>query len=477
MPPSIGTQIRATLYTTPKKYQIQGVRFLEGLGGRGILGDDMGLGKTYQAIAWKALHREILSTVVVCPATLKEHWCRQFRFHAALGAEVLEGETPYKPNQPIAIINYEILAKAVWDPKDKRKLFPRFPWVEMLRSLDPKLIIIDEFHYIKTRQALRTKACVQLAKGCPHIIPLSGTPINNRPVEFFPTLQLVAPKDFSSFWKFAFQYCDPKPGFRGRGWDFSGASNLDELHIRVSKYMIRRLKTEVAKELPPKIRTTLPICITNKKEYQKAEEDFLGWLEKMSGKEAALRAAGAVGLTRLGALKRLAAEGKLKAAVRWIEDYLEESGEKLIVFCVHRKILEALLEHFPTSASIHGGVDASKRQAEVDRFENDPKCRTFLGQLKAAGVGLDGLHRAASSVLFLELGWSFADHEQAEDRALRIGTVADSINIYYLLARDTVDEKIMVLLEKKHDICNKVLDGKIREVLGLTTPEEESHAK
>lgn len=463
MCPSIGSRMRGVLYSTPKKYQIQGVRFLEQLNGRGILGDDMGLGKTFQAIAWRALHPEIMFTVVVCPATLKEHWQRQFRSHAALGAEVLEGQEPYKPRMAIAIINYEILAQL--EPGCDRKK-PVFPWVNLLRAMGPTLVILDEFHYIKTRKALRTQACVQLTRGCPHIIACSGTPINNRPIEFFPTLQITAPRDFTSFWNYAFQYCDPKPGFRGRGWDFTGASNLDELHLRVSQYMIRRLKRDVAKELPPKIRTVIPIKITNMKEYTRAEEDFIQWVEENSGEDAAKRAARALGFTRLGSLKQVAALGKLKAAISWIDDFLE-TGEKLIVFCTHRKILQALQEKYPMSAIISGEVPPHQRQSQVDRFERDSRCRVFLGQLKAAGVGLDGLHRVSSAVLFLELGWSFAEHEQAEDRALRLGQTAQSVNVFYLMAQDTVEEKIMALLEQKHDICSKVLDGGGMEMLRL----------
>lgn len=447
---SVGTQMRAVLKTEPMKFQVQGVRFLQKLGGRAIIGDDMGLGKTYQAIAWTAINPDVLPVVVVCPATLKGHWQRQFKTHAGFETQVLEGREPGFIYSNVVIINYDILSY----------------WLEKLKKLKPKVLIIDEFHYVKSFKSQRTKACKALAKVCPHILPLGATGILQRPVELFPILQMLQPNEYKSFWRFAFKYCDPKKGYGGH-WDFRGASNLEELHERLSKIMIRRMKKDVLKDLPPKNRTSLPIVIDNYPEYEQAEENFLEWLTGKEGKDAAKKASSAIGLSKLGRLKRLAAQGKLKKAKRWIEDFLEETDEKLIVFTYHKKVIAEMKKMFPKAAFIDGSVPNEKRQLQVDRFNNDSECRVFLGQLKAAGIGLDGLHKAASSVLFLELGWTPADHEQAEDRALRIGQEAESVNVYYFVAVNTVEEKILAMIEDKHDIVNKVLNGGKGEVLRL----------
>jgi len=463
LPQSVGARIRTSMITEPKRYQVQAVRFLESLGGRGILGDDMGLGKTYEAIAWLAINPKVSRVVVVCPANVKWQWQRMFMEHAGLNSEVLEGVSPYYPSRPIVIINYEILRTAVWPEKRNKNSKPTFPWVDQLLEFKPQAVFIDEFHYIKTMTSLQTQACKLLSGKIKHIIAASGTPIEKSPVEFYPTLKLVAKGDFNSFWKYAFRYCDPKPAFRGRGWDFNGSDNLEELHERVAKWMIRRLKVDVAKELPPKIRISLPVDITNRKKYQEAADDFLKWIKKNQGKDAADRAANAVRLVRLGTLKRIASEGKIKAIKSWITDFLEQSNEKLIVFCVHRPILNKLLEIIPGRvAHVSGSVTGRKRQAMVDQFIEDPKCRVFVGQMKAAGVGVDGLHKVASSVLFTELGWNASEHDQAEDRALRIGQTATSVNVYYMIAQNTVEEKVMEMIQAKYDICNEVLDGGVR---------------
>ena len=269
--------MRHKLLTRPKKYQIQAVRMLESNNGRGILGDDMGLGKTYEALAWLVINTGNIPAVIVCPSNLKYQWQRQLWEHARMKSEVVEGVTPYYPSCPVVIINYKILAEAVWPGGKRRKRArPKFPWVDMLKRMEPKTVILDEFHYIKNRAALRTRACVQLCRKVRHLISCSGTPIEKAPVEFYPILNLTAPREFSSFWKYAHQYCDAKKGFFG--WDFSGADNLEELHERVSPWMIRRLKKDVAKELPPKIRSVLPVSISNRKDYDHAEGDFLDWM-------------------------------------------------------------------------------------------------------------------------------------------------------------------------------------------------------
>ena len=463
MSASVGQRIRQALRTEPKRYQIQAVRFLESLSGRGILGDDMGLGKTYEAIAWLAINPSLRPVIIVCPSGVKWQWQRMFKEHAGIRSEVVEGMKPYRPKLSIVIINYEILRTAQHAEKGGHRTKPAFPWVDQLKTATPKVVILDEFHKIKDRGSLQTKSCMELCKEIPHVIGASGTPIERCPVEFYPMLKLVDPKGFGSFWKYAFRYCDPTPAFRGRGWCFNGSDNLDELHQRVSHVMIRRLKTDVAKELPPKIRISLPMDITNRKEYNEAAEDFLGWLEREQGEEAADRAAGAVGLTRLGALKRITAIGKLRAVKSWVEDFLEASNEKLIIFAVHRPIIADLIKTLPGPvACVSGDITGRKRQDQIDRFIKDPKCRLFVGQLRAAGVGIDGLHHVASSVLFVELGWNASEHEQAEDRALRIGQTASCVNIYYALARDTVDSKVLEMIQTKYDICRRVLDGGVR---------------
>jgi SWI/SNF-related matrix-associated actin-dependent regulator 1 of chromatin subfamily A len=269
---------------------------------------------------------------------------------------------------------------------------------------------------------------------------------------------MVAPKLFPSFSKYAFRYCDPKPGWRGQGWRFDGATNIEELHERVKSVMIRRTKAEVLKELPPKVRSVLRVPIANRKEYDRARTDFITWVKSTQGQKAADSARRAEALVRLGALKQIAAQGKLGSILQWTRDWLEETGEKLVIFGVHRVILDTLAQELPESAVVHGGTAQNVRERNILTFQTDPRCRVFIGSIKAAGVGLT--LTASSTVLFAELGWTPAEHDQAEDRVHRIGQTSDSVMIHYIVGEETIEQHIVEMIERKRDVLSRVLDGK-----------------
>jgi len=423
-------------------FQFEGIKFLWENNGRGLIADDMGLGKTLQALGWIAM-MDAFPTIIVCPANGKYNWLEQIRMHTRITAEVLEGRKTYPPQKDSAvwIINYEIIQN----------------WVEVLIQMKPATVVVDECHYIKNTRIKRTKACQKLAVACRHVIAMSGTPVINRPAEFFPPLNMVAPRAFSSFWKYAFRYCNPKPGWRGQGWDFSGASHIPELHSKIQPYMIRRTKLEVLPQLPKKTRTAIPVNIDNIREYTRACNDFLEWYKAKKGVQAAVTASNAVAVVKLGQLKRLAGQGKTGAATQWIQDFLEESTDKLVVFCYHTAIFSQLVREFRPIAAI-GKQAGHNRQAEIRRFQQDPACRLYIGSIKADGTGIT--LTAASTVLFLELGWTPGEMEQAEDRINRIGQEADKLNIYYMLGKNTIDLHIWEIIESKRKLINQIIDGK-----------------
>jgi SWI/SNF-related matrix-associated actin-dependent regulator 1 of chromatin subfamily A len=431
-------------------FQHQGVAFLESKRGRALIADEMGLGKTVQALAYLQLHPEQRPVLIIVPASLKLNWKREAEtWMSAPNVEILSGSTPYSISGQIVIINYDIFHY----------------WVDKLRKYPFTTMILDEVHYIKNSQAGRTKAVKKMGKSIAHIMALSGTPIVNRPIEAFNALQLINPTIIPDFWKYTQRYCGAK--HNGFGWDFSGATNTQELHeILTGSVMIRRLKKDVLKELPDKIYTYIPIPLTNETVYRAAESDFIKYLKSTKGQEAADRASLAVSFTKGEALRQLAGEGKLEAAINWIEDFLEEDG-KLVVFAIHRFVIDALMNKFYNKAvKVDGSVSLTERQRAVDRFQTDPDCRLFVGNVKAAGVGLT--LTAASSVAFLELPWTPGDLSQAQDRCHRIGQKS-AVNIYYLLVPDSVEERIALILDIKQEILSSVLDGRPAEMDTLLT--------
>jgi SNF2 family DNA or RNA helicase len=442
-------------------YQREGVAFaLER--GRALIADQPGLGKTLQALAFLQARKDLRPAVVVCPASLKLSWLREAeRFLEPCPeneAAVLSGlSADLLPAAGIYVVNYDVL----------------HAWVPLLKGAGVRAAVFDESHYLKSRSSRRTRAALALAKGLPAVLCLTGTPVLNRPADLWAQLHLLDPASYRSFWEYGMRYCAGRRkevAVRGGGrrlvWDFSGASNLRELHERlVSTVMVRRLKEDVLDQLPPKRYALVPLELSDPEEYRRAEGEFLRWLweQVRSGRVdrrrllSALRAEAAV---KVNWLRRVAARLKLPAALAWIRDFLE-SGQKLVVFVHHREVGDALLREFPGAASVRGGDPPRARQEAVDRFQNDGACRLFVGSIAAAGTGLT--LTAASDVALLEFPWRPADLEQCADRVHRIGQ-ASSVTVWCLAASapgvETVDERTLRLLEAKRAVADRVVDGR-----------------
>ena len=426
-------------------FQQQGVAFIEAKNGRALIADEMGLGKTVQALTWLDMHPEKRPVIIVVPASLKLNWAKEIKMwmkNTKPNVQLLNGTTPNIPLiGDVIIINYDIL----------------HAWVNALIATRPQILVLDEAHYFKNNTARRTKAVKQLGKYTRHIIALSGTPIVNRPVEIYNAVSLIDSTIFGrNFMEFGRKYCAGK--HNGYGWDFNGASNTAELNKKLTdSIMIRRKKQDVLMDLPDKIYASIPMELDNEKEYRYAESNFIQFVREYKGADAAQKASAAQALTEIEGLKQLATKGKLQQTLSWIENFLEVDG-KLVVFAIHKATIDALMERFnPIAVKIDGSVTQADRQDAVDRFQNDPKIRLFVGNIKAAGVGIT--LTAASNVAVIELPWSPGDLSQAEDRCHRIGQ-KDSVTIHYLLAAGTIEEKIAALIDHKRHVLDQVLDGK-----------------
>ncbi len=437
--------LQRTLYP----YQQEGVAFVESRDGRALIADEMGLGKTLQAIAWLAIHPEKRPAIVLVPAHLKLNWEREINssFKQPQNIQILNGKKISPITGDIIIINYDILTH----------------WLESLQKIKAQVLVMDEAHYIKSNTAQRTKATKTLAKGIPHLIALTGTPIVNRPIEGFNIIQMIDKQVFPNRWSYAKRYCDAH--HNGFGWDFTGASNQEELHTKLKgSVMIRRKKKTVLPELPDKQFSFFPIEIDNEREYRRAERDFIHYLREMKGKDAADKAKEAEHLVRIEALKQLAVAGKMKEVIQWVEDFIE-NGDKLVVFAIHKTVIDALMNKFGNIAvKIDGSVSSINRDKAVQEFQNNPEIKLFVGNIKAAGTGLT--LTAASSVAFLEFDWVVGNHMQAEDRCHRIGQ-KDTVNIYYLIAAGTIEEKLVSLLAEKTRVIRTILDGEKAENINI----------
>ena len=424
-----------------RPFQNKGVRTIQHFKGVSLLADEMGLGKTIQALAYLKNHPKKLTALIVTPAHLKWLWEGEARSKFGMRTTVLSGMTPKRiklGTSRIFIINYDILKG----------------WFDVLVKLNLDCIIFDECHYCKNRSAKRTKFMKRLLKDTPHRIALSGTPLTNRPSELFPAINMLWPEAFPNFHAFAQRYC--RPVLKPWGWEYKGATHLDELHRRLLKLgMIRRRKADVLKDLPPKQRQVVPLDIPLD-DYNEAKNNFLDWLGKQS-LEKARKASAAEQIVKLGYLKRLASTEKLPLISKWIEDYLESTNEKLVVFGIHKAIVRGLYDQFKKiSVCLDGSTPSKKRKEVVKKFQTNKGTRLFFGNIQAAGTGIT--LTAASRLVFVEMDWVPGNHTQAEDRIHRIGQ-DQKAEIIYMVAKGTIEEQLCNIIQSKQEVVSQTLDG------------------
>jgi SWI/SNF-related matrix-associated actin-dependent regulator 1 of chromatin subfamily A len=436
-----------------KPFQRAGVSYLLARR-RAFLADEQGLGKTIEALATIEA-AGAYPAVVVCPASLKLNWVRELeRWLPQRSARALSGtgaadgahgngagdsaQANGAQAADITVVNYDIVAARLQE----------------LCALGPQALVLDESHYCKNAAAKRTQAAQRLAAVVPQdglVLALSGTPVMNRPAELISQLRILGRlEDFGSGVRF--------------GQRFRGADAHLRLHWHLrARCFVRRLKADVLPQLPAKTRAIVPVELDNEAEYRLAERDLVAWLrsQPLDLRELDAKVAAALRaerLVRCNALKLLAARGKLHAALAWIHDFCS-SGEPLVVFAHHREIQRAVLARFPTALHILGEDSAASRDAALQAFQSSSgggDSQLIVCSLEVAGHGIT-LTRS-SNVAFLELDWTPAKHDQAEDRCHRIGQ-QDAVNASYLLAADTIDETISTLLERKRAVIGAVTDG------------------
>ena len=465
--------------TKPFNHQIDGVRF--GLNKKKfLLCDDQGLGKTKQIIDLVGCLEKtdtINKVLIVCGVnSLKYNWQLEIGIHSdekgwVLGTryrkttgKAYEGSTKDKladldnlPDCRYLITNIETL-RAGAEKISKSKY--HFPVAEKLAELCKKGIIsviaFDECHKSKDPTSLQSRAMSLLS--APYMAAMSGTPLMNNPLDlYFPLSWLGYEKH--SFYQFKQHYCTLG------GWGGSqvvGYKNLEEIRALMDEVMLRRLKTEVL-DLPEKLRKIEYVDMTAKQAqiYKEVYMGVMNELQKIKFSNNPLsmmiRLRQATGWT--GILSQTVQESaKMDRMVELIEE-ISASGQKAIVFSNWESMTEIAREKLKAynPAYITGATKADDRMNEVTRFQNDKNCKVIIGTIGAMGTGLT--LTAAQNVIFLDSPWNMALKAQAEDRAHRIGTQG-TVNVITLVCKNTIDERIEELVEKKGQIADALVDGK-----------------
>ena len=418
-----------------------------------ILADDMGLGKTTSTVI-ASLECGAEKVLVICPASLKINWQREIENYTDKEISIIEGKK-WEPSE-YTIINYDIL-KNFHDPKHPDK--------SEILNYGFDLIVMDEAHYIQNKKAQRTKIANDIVKKVGKVWLLTGTPMTSRPMNYFNLLDLVDSPVADNWMAYAIRYCAGYQFSVGpkKVWNVSGASNLEELRDRTKPQVLRRLKEDIL-DLPEKIITPVYLRLKSR-DYEKLMGEYYDWYNSSEDSNSLT-----VQFSKLMMVRQVIAESKIKDTIELAENIIEQ-GKKVIIFTNFTNTLNKITEHFGKSAvKLDGKMSKPQRQHSVDEFQNNEKVNVFVGNLKAAGVGIT--LTAAEAVIMNDLSFVPSDHSQAEDRAYRYGQKF-SVSVYYPIFENTIEGIIYNILIKKKNIFETVMgdnEGKgdvMEEILNM----------
>lgn len=378
--------------------------------------DEPGLGKTAQAVT-AAVEVNPSSVLVVCPASLRETWLREFRMWGGGHLDV-------------TVISYPTLVN-----KGTRRI--------------PSLLIVDESHYIKSPRAKRTKIVLALADIADRVWFLTGTPMPNNPSELYTTFVALAPdriphpkagkRTVMDHWRFTHQYCVVRNN--GFGDQIVKGRNLGSLRGLMKGWALWRRKEHVLEELPEIRYTDLPIQPKIFPHDTEIDPDIHRIFRK-EGLEGLRKKVGS-----FAEYRRLVGLSKVSPISTWLQEFLFSTEEKIVVFAHHRDVLAGLRSRLGAdSCLIEGSTPAAQRQGQVDLFQTSPHHRVFFGQMQAAGTGIT--LTAASNLLFVESSWVPAENHQAAMRIHRIGQ-KDGCLVRFAHIPGTIDEDIQRAVRRK----------------------------
>lgn len=436
------------------EYQLQGIRFLTEHRSA-LLADDMGLGKTAQAIV-AADSIAAKRVLVICPAVARINWQREFNTWSIYGDfSVCEKLTDRIAER--CIVSYDFAAHNI----------------ARLSVVKWDLVISDETHFAKEPEAKRTKALFSvngLAHRTKRFWCLTGTPAPNHIGEMWPMLFTfgVTKLNYSSFIE---RYCNTRLVSYGGRAEFrplgTKKAMIPEIKEMLSSFMLRRMKADVLSELPPKTFETVTVKGTPlmdvveadlekiEVEKKKIEEVFSGsWFSNLDRVAEVLESIG----DSVSTLRRYTGLQKVVPVAEMVTAELESLAyDKIIIFGVHTDVLKSLEEELAefNPVKILGETSPKARQEAVDRFQTDPTCRVFIGNVQAAGTAIT--LTAASQVLFIEQSWVPGENEQASDRAHRRGQT-ENVHVRIAAMADSFDEKVSSVLKRKSQELSEIFN-------------------
>jgi SWI/SNF-related matrix-associated actin-dependent regulator 1 of chromatin subfamily A len=453
------------------EYQNEGSEFLA-LHKYALLADEMGLGKTVQAI--RGLNRvHAARAVVICPSVARVNWLREFELWSldqrTYQVMVTLSDRPL-PTTQVIICSFDFASE-------------NFSWLQKWLSEDPSsTLIVDEAHFLKSHEAKRAKNIMGvngILRGAQRCWLMSGTPAPNHPGELWIMLYTFGVTKLS-YDAFINSYCIVRPTTYGMKVVSARTEKIPELRQLLSKIMLRRLKKDVMKELPPISyghvnvepgTVDLEILPSFTQYFMPTDrrKDLQAELEKQAdlltsvfsnmkpNQEDKLSAISAIS-DSISTLRRYIGLQKCEAAVEMIKAELEANAyQKIVIFAVHRDVIETMRSGLRDFGAVvlYGGTDPETRQKNIDKFQNNPKCRVFVGNIMAAGTAIT--LTAAHNVTFVEQDWVPGNNAQAIMRCHRIGQT-EHVKVRFVVLDGTLDAKIGFILKRKTEQLTLLLN-------------------
>jgi SWI/SNF-related matrix-associated actin-dependent regulator 1 of chromatin subfamily A len=437
-------------------YQLEGIRFVLEREGT-LLADEMGVGKTIQAIGVINADPTIQKVLIVCPVVMRLVWKRELghwlSFQRTIGVVGIDRDPADKQ---IIICNYDRLSTP-W----LRSKLGRHQW---------DLAILDESHFCKSLDARRTRLATSIQAE--RRLALSGTPLLNHPTELLPILTWLDPATWPKKKWFDFGQRYGGAVFNGFGWQYTGATNLDELSAKLrSSVMIRRTKSEVLPDLPAKRRTVIELepdddiaqlvraeLVAFERFEAAAQQEEAGDTRDNGYRNAIkkLKPVWKKEWDNLAIVRHQTAIAKVPYVVEFVSEALTAGNSKIVLWCHHRAVANELLKGLVSYNPVLmlGGMLPLERQRAIDTFQTDPASRVFIGGITAAGIGIT--LTAASHCVFAELSWVPAEISQAEDRLHRIGA-KDNVLVQHLVMSGSLDAIMARRLLAKQKTLDAVL--------------------
>ncbi|MCG8338497.1 MAG: DEAD/DEAH box helicase [Proteobacteria bacterium] len=437
-------------------YQQKGVEF--GLYRKAVLiGDEMGLGKTIQAITLAILKRQILGfekVLIVTLASLKEQWKREIEKFTdeiatvVMGSPVSRQEAYNQTDSLFKVTNYEAVRKDV----------------ALLTSFNPDLVILDEAQRIKNFETKTADAVKRIPKK--HGIVLTGTPLENKLEDVYSIIQFLDSDYLAPLWRFAGDYFMLSREKKGK---ILGYRNLDQLHEKLKPIVIRRKKEDVLTDLPEQVNNDYFVDLNY--QQQEIHNSFAASLAPILHKKF-LTPMDLQKIQRLLLMMRMSCNStylidretnispKLKELESILDDLVVQNERKVVIFSEWTTMTFLIAKHLSKAkidfVELTGKIPVHKRQPLIDEFTNNPDCKVFLAS-DAGGTGLN--LQAADCVINFELPWNPAKINQRIGRVNRIGQKNDTINVINLIAKNSIEERILAGLQIKTDLFQGVFDG------------------